>query len=322
MEPRSICILGGTGFVGTHLANQLTKEGWRLRVPTRRRERNRHLLVMPTLELNQADIHDPVQLTEQLSGCDAVINLVGILNERGDDGSGFHHVHTELAQKIVDACKKTGVRRLLQMSALNADADSGASHYLKSKGEAERIVRQADEQGLRTTIFRPSVIFGPGDDFFNRFAKLLKLIPFYFPLTCFQARFAPVYVGDVAAAFVKTLDMPSAAGECYSLCGPRQYLLQEVVEYTARTLGISRRILSISDERSRRLADWLERVPGKPFSRDNYRSLQIDSVCRGENGLARLGIDPVAVEAVVPEYLNSGSQRGRFYLYRGAARRE
>ncbi|MGH8579886.1 MAG: complex I NDUFA9 subunit family protein [Gammaproteobacteria bacterium] len=322
MKSTIIVLLGGTGFVGTHIANRLTRLGYRVRALTRSREHGRTLWMMPSVDLIEADIHDPAVLETQLRGCEAVINLVGILNERGDDGSEFQHVHAELPRKLIEACEKTGSRRLLHMSALNADAQAGASHYLKSKGEAENIIREAGKSGLHFSIFRPSVIFGPEDSFFNRFARLLRLCPYFFPLTCPFARFAPVYVGDVAQAFVTALEIPAAPGATYELCGPRRYLLIDLVQYTAQLIGVRRRIIPLADETSRRLAGWMERIPGKPFSLDNYRSLQVDSVCRGENGLQQLHIEPTSLESVVPRYLGKDGARADYADFRSAARRQ
>ncbi len=320
MQQQTVCILGGSGFVGTHLANRLTRAGHAIRVLTRNRERNRHLLVIPTLKLMEADVHDPAQLRAHFAGCQAVVNLVGILNEAGDDGSGFRRAHVELAQKVADACREAGVPRLLQMSSLHADADKGSSYYLRSKGEAENIVRQAP--GLAVTVFRPSVIFGPDDDFFNRFAGLIKSTPFVFPVTCPQARFAPVFVGDVAEAFMLALERPETIGKSYDLCGPEEWSMQQVVQYLMELLQRKRRLLLLSDETTQKLARLMQRLPGKPFTMDNYRSLQTDSVCSGENGLQSLGITPTGIESVVPQYLDTRSQRGSYRRFRSHARRQ
>jgi uncharacterized protein YbjT (DUF2867 family) len=321
MQFKTLTIVGGSGFVGSHLINRLTKENYRVRVLTRQRERHRHLLVIPTLELLEGDPHAPQVLTRHLAGSDAVINLVGILNERGDDGSGFQAAHVELPCKIVEACKTNGIGRLLHMSALNADAREGPSHYLKTKGEGENRVHEAAKEGLHVTSFRPSVIFGPGDGLFNRFALLLKIAPFFFPLACPRARFAPIYVGDVVEAFRRSLNDSATHGRRYDLCGPHEYTLIDLVEYTAKQLGLKRRIIPLNDKWSLTQAQLLERFPGKPFSLDNYRSLQVDSICKGENGLAALGITPTSIEATVPGYLGKQSQRARYSLFRRLARR-
>ena len=313
---REICILGGTGFVGKTLANRLTQMGIKLRILTRNREYHKDkLLLLPTVDLIQADIHDPQTLVAQFSGCDAVINLVGILNERGRDGSGFHYVHVELAEKVIAACSKNGVKRLLHMSALNADPKKGTSYYLKSKGAAENLVHLAAKQGLHVTSYRPSVIFGPDDSFFNRFARLLKMTPFIFPLACPKSRFAPVYVGDVADAFVKTLSDPNSYGQRYDLCGPETYTLQELVSYTASCLGITRHIIPLGDLVSRIQAALFDFVPGKPFSTDNYLSAKLDSICE-KNDLSKLGITPMTIKAIVPQYLANKKQRARYYQFR------
>ncbi|MCI0401728.1 MAG: complex I NDUFA9 subunit family protein [Gammaproteobacteria bacterium] len=320
MQIQTIGILGGTGFVGSHLVNRLTKDGYQLRVLTRSRERHRDLWVLPTVTLIEADVHDPAELKQHLAGCDAVINLVGILNESGNDGSGFRYVHVDLPRKIVDVCRENRIKRLLHMSALNADAERGPSFYLRTKGEAEDLVHTAASDDLKVTSFRPSVIFGPDDDFFNRFAKLLKLTPIFFPLACPKARFAPVYIGDVTEAFVRTISAPASYSKRYDLCGPREYTLKELVEYTAKTLRLHRIVIPLGDRLSRIQARTLEFVPGKPFSRDNYLSMQVDSLCR-RSDLDVLGITPLALEAVVPEYLTGRSKQVRFQRFRSQARR-
>jgi NADH dehydrogenase len=310
MKIGRICVTGGSGFVGRHLCNRLSAAGYRLRVPTRDRERaKRDLILLPGLDLVQTDVHDPAQLRTLLDDCDAVINLVGILNERGRDGAGFRHAHVDLARGIAAACRDTGVRRVLQMSALNADAQRGASHYLRSKGEAEDLLHGS--AGLAVTSFRPSVIFGSGDSFLNRFAALLRTIPLALPLACPAARFAPVYVGDVAQCMVAALDDPATIGRRIELCGPETWLLQELVAYTARLIGARRLIVPLPDWLSRLQAALFDFVPGKPFSTDNYRSAQIDSVC-GCNDLPRFVPQPTPLDAVAPAYLAGLTARARY----------
>jgi len=313
--------LGGSGFVGGHLANLLSDKGYKVRIPSRHPERHRELLILPGVETVAAPRLDAATLRERFAGCDAVINLIGILNERHDDGRGFHAAHVQLARKVVDACRDTGVQRLLHMSALGADAQAGPSHYLKSKGEAEDLVHEAGSESLQVTSFRPSVIFGPGDSLFNRFALLLRLSPVIFPLACPDSRFAPVYVGDVVHAFLHALEDKATVGQRYDLCGPATYTLRELVEYAAACAGVRRTIIGLGSRSSRWQARLLELVPGKPFSRDNYRSLQIDSVCGQVNGLETLGITPSSVEAVVPGYLGNEQSRRRYDDYRRQARR-
>jgi len=317
---RKVCILGGTGFVGRVLANRLVRDGIKLRILTRNRERNKDdLILLPGTELIETDVHNPDHLKQQFSGCDTVINLVGILNERGRDGRGFRHVHIELPRKVVDACRASGIRRLLHMSALHADAVRGPSHYFKTKGEAEDLVHGAGEYGIKVTSFQPSVIFGTHDSFFNRFAALLKLT-WIFPLACHGARFAPVHVGDVAEACARTLKDPASYGRRYHLCGPQVYTLEELVRYTARCIGVKRWIIPLNDTLSRIQAAVFDFVPGKPFSTDNYLSTKIDSVC-DHNDLAELGITPISIDAVVPGYLSHRFQRARYYQFRSRSHR-
>jgi uncharacterized protein YbjT (DUF2867 family) len=146
---REICILGGTGFVGSHLASRLTELGYVIKILTRRRERHRALLVLPTTRVIEANIQDLVQLNSHFAGCGAIINLIGILNEKGHDGRGFYEVHVELVEKILQVCKNTGVSRLLRMSALNADPSAGTSHYLRTKGEAEQHLLSVSDKERR-----------------------------------------------------------------------------------------------------------------------------------------------------------------------------
>jgi NADH dehydrogenase len=315
---RRVCILGGSGFVGTHLCNRLHADGFRLRVLTRHRERSRHLLVIPSVELVELDVNDPILLREAMEGADIVVNLVGILNEHGDRGKGFHKAHVELTTRVIDFCKRNGTKRLLHMSGLHAAAN-GPSNYLRSKGIAEDHLMAA-RGDLNLTIFRPSVIFGPEDSFLNRFAGLLRLAP-VLPLAKPNARFAPVFVGDVVEAFARSIDDKSTFGRRYDLCGPQIYTLRQLVEYAKRQIGGGAAIIGLSDGLSKLQAAVFEHVPGKPFSKDNLRSMSLDSVCGGENGLLTLGITPTPLESVAPQYLGHHKLRCRYDAFRSAAGR-
>ena len=295
----NICVLGGTGFVGTEITTRLVRQGHWVRIPTRSAGHGQHLRVLSTVELVTANVHDSRTLGQLLSGMDVVINLVGILNESGR--ATFQAAHTDLAAKLIAAARGAKVRRLLQMSAAGADRDHGPSRYLRSKGEAEALIRAAAAH-LDFTIFRPSVIFGPRDSLTNRFAALLRLPGSFLPLARSQARFAPVYVGDVADAFVRVLEDRESFGETYELCGPDVLTLEQVVRMTAAVAQLPCRILRLPDALGRLQAVLLGMVPGKPFSIDNFRSLTIDSICT-RDGLARLGITPRHMMAVLPFYL-------------------
>ncbi len=295
----NICVLGGTGFVGSELVTQLATAGHWVRVPTRALSHGTHLSVLPTVELVAANIHEPRVLGELLAGMDVAINLVGILNERA--GARFKEVHVELVEKLIEEARIAQVRRLLHMSALGADAERAPSRYLRTKGQAEERVRHAAPQ-LEFTIFRPSVIFGPADSLTNRFLRLLRVPGFVLPLARARARFAPVYVDDVASAFVRALSDRSTFGQTYELCGPDILTLEQIVRATAAAAGVRCHILRLPDFVARLQALVLGLVPGKPFTLDNFRSLTLDSVCR-ENGLARLGIEPQRLAAILPTYL-------------------
>lgn len=303
MKHNSICILGGSGFVGKQIANRLVSRNRRVRILTRNRNNHRDLLVLPNIELIEADVFDNLQLKKYLNGVDAVINLVGILNEKQHNGDGFRKVHVELPKNLLGICLDLNIRRILHMSALNADANLGTSFYLRTKGEGENTLHTYSTDRLAVTSFRPSVIFGPGDSFLNRFADLLKVMPYFFPLACATARFAPVYVGDVADRFVQALDDKSTYGQRYNVCGPEEYSLKQLVEYTAKTLGLNRRVISLPDFISQLQANVLEWFPGKPFSVDNYNSLKLDSVCQhGEHEATSLAM-------VVPSYLGDDNRQ-------------
>ena len=320
MAAKRIAILGGSGFVGRHLVAALTREGYATRVFTRRRSRSRSLLVMPTCEVVETDVHRASNLSSCLAGCDAVVNLAGILNEHVRAGDRFRDVHAELPGKLVEACRRHRIERMLHMSALGVGADA-PSEYLRTKFHGEQAAHAAEAGGIAVTSFRPSVIFGPGDSFFNRFAGLLALSPLVFPLACPEARFAPVYVDDVVRAFLAVLGDETTAGQRYELCGPRTYTLRELVAYTAGVTGRRRLIVGLGDRLSRLQGLVLERIPGKPFSTDNYLSTKIDSVC-ASNGLERLGIAPRSVESVVPGYLGRSERNAWLGRLRASARRD
>ena len=300
-----IVLLGATGFVGHHLLPRLSGAGHDCVALSRYLMSCRELSIIPRVELRQTDVYDSEKLAAHLRGADAVVNMVGILNERGRRGKGFHKAHVELAERVIDACRAAGVGRLVQVSALHAG--TGKSHYLKSKGEAEERIRQATD--IASTILQPSVIFGAGDSFFNRFADLLRIAPI-FPLACPDARLQPVWVGDVVAMVDAALVEESTVGETLVLVGPKDYSLRELVEFTARTIGREPRILGLPDAVSRLQAWLMDFVPGKPFSTDNYLSLQTDNTSE-DNSLPRFGIKPRTIEGIVPGYLGASPRQRR-----------
>ena len=302
MTPLRIVVLGGSGFVGRHLLARLLRDRHRVTLLSRNLASHAERLLPPGVELKQMDVYDPDALRAAFTGADAVVNLVGILNEAGDSGRGFRRAHVELVKLVIAACQLAGVRRLLQMSSLNAGR--GSSHYLKSRGEAEGAVRAS---GLDWTIFEPSVIFGPGDGLFARFGALLEKFP-VLPLACPNAKFAPVYVCDVVEAIARSLHDPSAIGEVYELYGPEVFSLKETVALASRQLGLKRVVLPLPEPFGRLQAFACDFVPGKPFSSDNWRSLQTDSV-GGIDGLHRLGIHATRVGEVLPDILGHVDDR-------------
>ncbi|MGH8529884.1 MAG: complex I NDUFA9 subunit family protein [Nevskiales bacterium] len=303
MSARHICILGGSGFVGRHLLARLRLDGHRLKILTRSERTSARLFRQISAEAVVIDVYNQALLEQQFAGCDTVINLIGILNERGHDGSEFQRVHAALPAGIARAAQAAGVTRLLHMSALGAAPDA-PSLYLQTKSMGNDALTQVLGNALAWTIFKPSVIFGPGDGLTCRFQALLKITPFVFPLACPQARFAPVYVGDVVEAFARSLDDARSHGQYYELCGADLFTLQEIVELTAHTARLKRKIIPLSDRLSRLQAEIMEYLPGKPFSRDNYLSTRQDSVCSGKlAGLGALGVEPTPMNKAVATYL-------------------
>ena len=299
----NVCVLGGSGFVGTELVTQLVHAGHWVRVPTRNLADADRLRVLDTVELRLANVHEPRVLSQLFTDCDAVINLIGILNPHGQ--ATFEAVHTTLAAKVMAAARGAGVRRVLQMSALGAD-ERAPSRYLRSKGAAEaqlRAVPHPENAHPAVTIFRPSVIFGAGDSLTNRFAALLRLGAGWLPLARPAARFAPISVLDVADAFVRALGDHGSFGATYELCGPEVMTLEQIVRVTARVAGLPCHIVRLPDTLARLQGVVMGLLPGKPFSLDNFRSLTRDCVCR-ENGCAALGITPRPLLAELPLYLS------------------
>ena len=320
MKLKKVLLIGGSGFVGGWIANRLGEGGIRVTIPTRRRENARSLILLPMVDMVEANINDAQELAALMQGQDAVINLVGILHDadsRLPYGRGFAAAHVELPKKILAAMRQTGVRRLVHMSALKAAVD-GPSEYLRSKGEGEAAVVAAMGE-LDITVFRPSVIFGPGDSFLTMFAKLLRLFPI-FPLGGGQARFQPVYVGDVAAAFVSSLANRTMFGQIYEMCGPKVYTLRQLVEYVGTLIGKPRRVIDLADSGWAYLqAGLLWLLPNPPLSPDNLRSMTVDSVTDGQHNAP--GWQPVSLESIAPSYLAAIKPKLRLDGYRYRAGR-
>ena len=316
-----VLLVGGTGFIGSQIAGRLAAGNRRVLVPTRRYERARHLLPLPTVEVVEADVHDDGELRRLTASVDAVINLVGILHGRRGSpwGPEFDKAHVRLPARIAAACTDSGVRRLLHMSALGVQAgseQSAPSMYLRSKAAGERAVREA--RALDWTIFRPSVVFGAGARFLNLFARLQAWLP-VMALARAGARFQPVFVGDVARAFVDALDAPATHGGCYELAGPDVFTLRELVALAGRHAGHERPIVALPDSLGRLQATMLEFAPGPTLmSRDNFDSMAIDNVASGPIA-PELGLTPTPLAAIAPAYLRRDP--ARFGRERARARR-
>jgi NADH dehydrogenase len=309
---RSVLVVGGSGFIGQHVVRLLAAQGVSVRVPTRRRERAKQLILLPTVDVLDADVHDPAVLGRLVEPVDAVVNLVGILH--GD----FQQIHVELPRKILAACRATGARRYVHMSALKASAHA-PSAYLRSKGQAEVLVRAAQGEGLQTTIFRPSVVFGRGDRFLNLFVQLARVAP-VMAVAAPSARFQPVHVDDVARAIVASLADARTFGQAYELCGPKIYSLRELVQYACRAARLKRSVIGLGPGFSRLQAGALELLPGKLMTRDNLLSMQVDNVCDCPFPEV-LGFAPAPMEAVVPTYIAGVTPRSRYHWFRFRARR-
>ena len=306
-----ILILGGTGFVGKALVRTLTDAGYAVTVLSRHAGLHGDLASQPAVRVLSLPIDTRTSETEAVSslakllqGHAALINLVGILNEPRHTGKVFQQVHVGFTKIALTAAHQAGIERYLHMSALGADAVNGSSFYLRSKGAAESWAHEfGSSHGIAVTSFRPSVIFGPGDSFLSRFAALARIMPGVFPLACAQARFAPVYVGDVCHQFLHALRDPATVGQRTDLCGPQDYALGELVAYAARISGHPRRVLPLPDWVARLQARALEFAPGKPFTRDNFASLQTASVCAPESPR-----QPTRLEDIAPSYVGRRSR--------------
>lgn len=296
MNPKRFVVLGGTGFIGRNLLAALAGDGHRITVLSRNREKKRAINVLPNVRTVSIDVYDRGALEKHIAGHDAVLNLIGILNESG--GATFTHAHVDLTATLIAACRQAGIRRIHLMSSLNAG--NRASKYLKTRGEAEAQVRNS---GMEWTIYRPSVVYGEGDSLVYRFLKLMKMGP-VLPLAQPHAKFAPAYVGDIAVAIRRCLTDRVSIGKIYELYGPDVLELIQIVRMIRDTAGLRRMVLPLPGPLGRLQAMAAELIPGKPFSLDNFASLGVDSVGT-RDGFAELGITPRRFAAMLPVVLGS-----------------
>lgn len=300
-----ILVVGGTGFIGQHVVGKLAARGESIFVPTRRLPHARELLVFPTVTVLPCDLSDEQTVDALVQGMDAVINLVGVLHSPSGQpyGPAFDAAHVQLPTRLVRACVKHGVQRLIHISALGASSQ-GSSQYLRSKAAGEQALLDMAQTHpeLCLTIFRPSVVFGPKDKFMNMFAGLAKLFPLL-PLAGSKARMQPIYVDDVAQAIVNALPLGGTCGRVYDLAGPRVYTLGELVALAAKYSGHPRAVIDLPLSLGRLQAWFFEHLPGEPLmSRDNLDSLRTDNVSATPIDPI-LDVIPTPLEAVVPNYL-------------------
>ncbi len=308
MRRQVATVFGGAGFIGRHVVQRLAKQGYGVRIAGRDTEKAGRLRtlgdvgqVVPV----RASVTDDASVARAVAGADVVVNLVGVLFER--KSGDFQRIHAEGAGRIARLAEAAGVRRLVHVAAIGADPGS-ESLYARSKGEGEQAVRAAFPEA---TILRPSVVFGPDDQFFNRFAGLAAILP-VMPVVEGQTRFQPVHVGDVADAVMAAIARDDAAGRVYELGGPRVMTMRQVLEFVLEHTHRRRLMLPVPRALAAfqaRIGEWL---PNPPLTRDQLILLKRDNVVAADAaGLAALGLSPKAVEAVVPAYLARYRPAGR-----------
>jgi len=290
-----ITILGGTGFIGSQLCAKLSPLCDKIHVLTRNTEANKDLKLIPNLEIIQANVSDDRTLNSMFASSDIVINTIGILNESGRDNT-FYNLHYELTKKVSNAIKINKVKRYLHISSLNADPRA-ISQYLITKGLAENYIRDNTNNFCNTTIFRPSIVFGEDDSFFNKFSTILKFLPI-FPLACPNSKFMPIYVNELTDFMVSTIRDNTTYGQKIDVTGPNEYTFRQLIDITLKSLKIRRLIIPLNYTLSKLQAVIFQRLPGKLFTLDNFLSLQTDS-CSNEGFKGKL-----ALEDIVPGYLN------------------
>ncbi len=312
---KTITILGGSGFIGSSLVAKLDQAGYQVKVLTRRREQAKHLILLPHVSVVECDLYEQHQLKSQLAGSDAVINLVGILHPSGKHS--FERVHHQLPRRLAQLCEELGIPRLIHMSALQAAAKA-PSDYLRSKAAGEAAVLERSKR-LKVTIFKPSVVFGAGDQFINMFAMLVKYLPVML-LAMPHAKFQPVWVEDVTSAMVNALENKATYGNTYELGGPEVLSLQDIIEQVMCMLNISRPIIGLNRTFSMVQAWFMELAPKPLMTRDNVKSMLVDNVT-AEPIAPELGVSPARLSTVMQPHLQNATQRGAYNAFRTAAGR-
>lgn len=305
-----VTIFGGSGFLGRHTVRALAKGGYRIRVATRHPNRAQYLPPMGhvgQIQLFKCNALEDEQVAAAVHSADAVVNLIGILAPGG--GQGFDEIHVETAERIARAARLGGARTLVHMSAIGANEDSGA-HYARSKAHGEKRVRAAFPDAV---VLRPSIVFGPEDSFFNKFAALARMLPALPLIGGGRTKFQPVFVGDVAAAIRKCIESPASRGKTYELAGPTTYSFKELLQFVLRTTGRRRLLLSIPFPLATIQGAVLGILPKPLLTMDQVQLLKTDNVVSpGALTLPDLGIQPDSIEAVVPSYLWRFRAKGQY----------
>ena len=308
-----VTVFGGSGFVGTQTVRQLAKAGWRIRVAVRNpglAYRMRLMGDVGQIDVVQANLRNAPSLDRALEGASAAVNLVGVLYETGRQG--FESVQAMGARNVAEAARRAGVSRMVQMSALGADANS-TSKYARSKAEGEAAVRAIYPDAV---VVRPSIIFGPGDGFFNRFAGMAQFSPALPLIGGGHTRFQPVYVTDVARALAQAVSDPDLAGQTLELGGPGVFSFRELMQMLLAQTGQRRALIPVPFPMASLLgtvAGWSRVVIAPPLTADQVELLKSDNVVSGAyRGLAELGITPTTLDAILPTYLYSFRRGGQY----------
>ena len=309
MKNRTVTVIGATGFLGRHTVRALAKAGWRIKAASRHPARGfflRPLGSVGQIELVKCDVTDADSVGAAIRGSDAAVNLTGILFERGQS---FEDVQAAGAANVAEAAAAAGISALVHVSAIGADRHSD-SVYARTKAEGEEAMRRNFPGAV---ILRPSIVFGPEDSFFNKFAGMARYFPALPLIGGGKTRFQPVFVGNVAAAIVAGLDNPAARGRTFELGGPGVYSFKELMEITLRQTGRERALIPLPFRLAGIMAAFLQLLPGSVLTMDQVRLLKKDNVAgAGAPGLADLGITPTSVEAVLPSYLWRYRAKGEY----------
>jgi uncharacterized protein YbjT (DUF2867 family) len=304
-----VTVFGGSGFVGRHVVRALCQAGWRVRVAVRRPHVANYLRPMGRvgqIQIVKANVLNDSDVASALTGADAVVNLVGILSQGGYQT--FPSVHSEAAKRIAKAATLRGIPRLIHFSAIGASADASA-RYFRTKAQGEHHVR-AEFEGV--TIFRPAIVFGPEDNFFNRFAWMARYSPVLPLFGGGATRFQPVFVGDVAQAVTRALDDAGSAGKIYDLAGPEVFTFKELMEVILRITRRKRLLLPLPLWIAKAKGVVLGLLPNPLLTLDQARMLETNTVAAENPGLSSFGIVPDSVEAIVPSYLWRFRKTGQF----------